>query len=177
MRKIVYYVAMSLDGYISGKNDDISQFNSEGNGVTQYLEDLNKYDTVIMGRRTYEFGYKYGLKPGQKAYPHMKHYIFSNSLHFDKPAEGVTTFKIDINKVKDLKKEKGSDIYLCGGGIFAQWLLENELIDQIKVKLNPFVTGEGIRLFGASKKQASLELLESEVYEHGLQIMTYNIKY
>ncbi|AWV97387.1 dihydrofolate reductase family protein [Arcticibacterium luteifluviistationis] len=177
MRNIVYYVAMSLDGYISGVNDDISQFNTKGNGVTQYLKDLNDYDTVIMGRKTYEFGYKYGLKPGQKAYPHMKHVIFSDTLTFENTIEGIEISKSDLNKIKQLKEESGTDIYLCGGGTFAEWLLENQLIDQIKIKLNPFITGEGVRLFGHSKKRVSLELLRSKKYEHGLQIMTYDIRY
>ncbi|WP_341224852.1 dihydrofolate reductase family protein [uncultured Arcticibacterium sp.] len=177
MRNIVYYVAMSLDGYISGLNDDISQFKAEGNGVSQYLEDLNNYDTVIMGRKTYEFGYKYGLKPGQKAYQHMKHVIFSETLQFENTARGVEISQRDIIKVKELKKEEGTAIYLCGGGTFANWLLEHKLIDQIKIKLNPFLIGEGTRLFGESKKQVSLELIESKLYEHGLQIMTYNISY
>ena len=80
MSKIVYYVATSLDGYISGLNEDISGFVGEGNGVVKYLDDLKSYSTVIMGRKTYEFGYKYGLEPGKLAYPHMDHYIFSSTL-------------------------------------------------------------------------------------------------
>lgn len=177
MKNIVYYVAMSLDGYISGLNDDISQFKAEGNGVGQYLEDLNNYDTVIMGRKTYEFGYKYGLKPGQKGYQHMKHVIFSDTLVLNNKADGVEISKRSLSRIKQLKEEEGTAIYLCGGGTFAAWLLEHELIDQIRLKLNPFLMGEGTRLFGESKKQVCLELIESKLYEHGLQIMTYNIKY
>ena len=79
MKKIVYYVAVSLDGYISGKNDDISQFIMQGDGVDHYQSNLTEFGTVIMGRKTYEFGFKYGLKPGQPAYPDMKHYIFSET--------------------------------------------------------------------------------------------------
>jgi dihydrofolate reductase len=52
MRKIVYYVASSLDGFISGPNDDISGFVGTGNGVKKYLSDLLNFDTVIMGRHT-----------------------------------------------------------------------------------------------------------------------------
>lgn len=80
MPKIVYYVAISLDGYIAGEGDDVSMFIPGGNGVEQYQKDLLDFSTVIMGRRTYEFGYQYGLQPGQPAYPHMEHYIFSDSL-------------------------------------------------------------------------------------------------
>ena len=84
MKKIVYYVASSIDGFISGENEDISGFLKEGNGVQKYLDDLKEFETVIMGRRTYEFGYKYGLKPGEPPYPHMNHFIFSETLNFEK---------------------------------------------------------------------------------------------
>ena len=77
MKKIIYYVAVSLDGFISGPNEDISKFASHGAGVDKYLEDLKEFKTVIMGRKTYEFGYKFGLVPGQPAYGHMEHFIFS----------------------------------------------------------------------------------------------------
>lgn len=85
MRKIVYYVASSIDRFISGPNGDISTFVGEGTGVTKYLADLKEYDTVIMGKNTYEFGYQFGLKPNQPAYPHMTHYIFSNRLKLENP--------------------------------------------------------------------------------------------
>jgi dihydrofolate reductase len=175
MRKIVYYVATSLDGFICGQNEDISQFVGEGNGVDQYLKDLADYDTVIMGRNTYEFGYKFGLKPGQRAYPHMAHYIFSNSLKFVNPDSNVQVCPLEINEVEKLKNESGTDIYLCGGGTFAGWLLDNDLIDVLKIKLNPIILGTGVRLFGDSKKVLTLELTNSNKYDGGLQIMTYQI--
>ena len=59
MRRIVYYVAVSLDGFISGPEGDIEGFASGGDGVEKYFSDLKHYDTVIMGRKTYEFGYKF----------------------------------------------------------------------------------------------------------------------
>ncbi len=68
MKKIVYYVASSIDGFISGPNNDISAFQGEGPAVEKYLSDLQRFQTVIMGRNTYEFGYAYGLKAGQRAY-------------------------------------------------------------------------------------------------------------
>ena len=177
MRKIVYYVASSLDGFIAGENDDISGFVAGGNGVQRYLQDLQEFDTVIMGRRTYEFGYRFGLKPGATAYPHMKHYIFSSTLHFDNPDPKVKVVKQDMSVIKNLKSETGADIYLCGGGQFAGWLLENEEIDVLKLKLNPFIQGEGIKLFGGVQKKVQLDFVDAALYEHGLQILTYNIKY
>lgn len=173
MRKIVYYVATSLDGFISGPDEDISRFIGEGNGVTQYLNDLKSFDTVIMGRKTYEFGYKYGLKAGKPAYPHMDHYIFSTRLHFDHPDEKVHVLPPDLATIKQLKKGEGTDIYLCGGGQFAGWLLDHQLIDILKIKLNPIILGDGVPLFGDSKKQWTGKLTASQTYDGGLIISTY----
>lgn len=173
MRKIVYYVAMSLDGYIAGEGGDIGQFILEGKGVEKYMNDLTKYDTVLMGRNTYEFGYNYGLKAGEPAYPNMIHHIFSNSLTFDEKHESVFAEKMDVSRVREIKAKQGSDIYLCGGGEFAGWLLDHKMIDELKIKLNPIVLGSGIRLFGSSKTLAGFGLKSSEKFEDGLQILTY----
>lgn len=177
MRRIIYYVASSLDGYIMGADENMSSFVGEGSGITQYFQDLQVFDTVIMGRKTYEFGYRFGLVEGQKAYPHMQHYIFSNTLILNNLAEGVHVCQVDLQTVLALKQQQGTDIYLCGGGIFAGWLLDNKQIDLLKLKLNPVVLGKGVRLFGASECEYKTTLLESKVYENGLQIMEFKINY
>ena len=177
MRKIIYYVATSLDGYIAGPDGDISGFVSGGNGVGQYLADLQAFDTVIMGKNTYEFGYQYGLKPGQPAYPHMEHYIFSNSLNISELHEKVHLCRPDLHFIRKLKEKPGTPIYLCGGGEFAGWLLQNRLIDELKVKLNPFLSGQGICLFGNNKTFYRLRHLETQSFEQGLQIIHYQMIY
>jgi dihydrofolate reductase len=177
MRNIVYYVATSLDGFISGPDGDISGFVSKGSGVDQYLQDLQAYDTVIMGRNTYEFGYRFGLTPGQPAYSHMRHYIFSDHLSIEKLHPKVQIKPIQMDEIERIRKETGTDIYLCGGGEFAGWLLDNKKINTLKLKLNPMILSDGVRLFGKSKTKFQLELQESSPYDHGLQIMTYKILY
>lgn len=177
MRKLEYYVGVSIDGYISGPNDDISGFTSQGNGIDKYLSDLKDYDTVIMGRKTYEFGYNYGLKPGQLAYPHMKHYVFSEGLELEDKDENLITSKLDLGLIDTLKKEEGSNIYLCGGGEFAKWLLENKKIDTVRIKLNPFLQGDGVKLFSKTTSVYKLRLRDSETYDDGLLIITYDVMY
>jgi len=177
MRRIVYYVASSIDGFISGPNEDISGFVSQGNGVEKYLNDLSLFDTVIMGRKTYEFGYKFGLVPGRPAYQNMMHYIFSETLSFESQDNKVKVCKPDLAKVDELKYQSGSDIYLCGGGQFAGWLLEHERIDILKLKLNPLIQGAGVKLFDGSTKKYQLNLLDHGIFENSLQIMTYQVRY
>lgn len=176
MRKIIYYVAISIDGFIAGPGGDASKFIARGKGVKKYLNDLEKFDTVIMGRKTYEFGYAFGLQPGQPAYAHMRHYIFSNDLSFQNPHENVHVSEPDIDLIKNLKSEEGSDIYLCGGGQFAGWLLDEGLIDEVILKINPLILGEGISLFGTSHSIVPLTVVESTFFDDdGLQIIHYII--
>ncbi len=177
MRRIVYYVAVSIDGFIEDSSKTSDKFIHEPSIVEFYLNDLKNFDTTVMGRNTYEHGYKYGMKPGQAAYPHMHHYIFSNTLAFDKPDKNVEVVVPNLKFINDLKDHKGTDIYLCGGGIFAGWLLDNELIDVLKLKLNPVIFGGGTRLFGSSSKSLFLDLKESLDFDNGFKILTYDIKY
>jgi len=177
MKKIVYYVATSLDGFIAGVNDDISKFMASGEGVNNYLAELQNFQTVIMGRRTYEFGYQYGMIPGQPAYPHMQHYIFSNSLRFDTIADNVNIVELSIAQVEKIKQEALTDIYLCGGGQLAGWLLDYGLIDILKIKLNPIILGDGIPLFGSSKSSLTGSMIGRESFEDGLEFLTYDLLY
>jgi dihydrofolate reductase len=176
MPNIIYYVATSLDGFIAGDEDDVSRFAQSGNGVDKYLKDLQDFNTVIMGRRTYEFGYQFGLQPGQPAYPHMEHYIFSDSMQLENCAENVHVVARDLDKVREIREQPPTDVYLCGGGVFAGWLLDHGLVDQLKLKVNPITLGGGIRLFGESTTQTNWELVQAERFEQGLQILTYDYK-
>lgn len=180
MSKIIYYVAVSLDGFIAGEGGDVSSFLHEGEGVVKYQQDLAKFATVIMGRSTYEVGYQYGLQPGQPAYPHMKHYIFSNTLVFEDAHPQVQVKPLQIEVVQELKQTSSTDIYLCGGGKFAGWLLENGEIDQLKLKLNPIVLGEGIPLFGTNSKgllsPSCWQQISCQSFADGMTFLSYEKK-
>jgi dihydrofolate reductase len=168
-------VASSLDGFIAGMNDDISKFVPNGAGVDKYLSDLRSFETVIMGRRTYEFGYQYGLVPGQPAYPDMMHHIFSDTLKIDELSDKVLIEKTSLERIKQITKNAKTDIYLCGGGQFAGWLLDHGLIDVLKLKLNPIILGEGIPIFGNSKTSTVGRLIEKESFDGQFDILTYQL--
>lgn len=176
MQKIIYYVASSLDGFIAGPQDDISQFILEGEGVKKYQEDLLQFKTVLMGRRTYEFAYQFGLPPGQPAYPNMTNHVFSESMKLKPLSDLLKVEKRSLERVKEIKATSETAIYLCGGGTFAGWLLDHGLIDQVKIKLNPIVLGKGTRIFGASKTAVNLDLVDQVSFNDGLQILTYDVR-
>lgn len=181
MRKIIYHVATTLDHFIAHEDHSIDGFLNEGEHVTDYLAHLQQYDTVIMGKSTYEFGYKYGMKPGDAPYPHMRHYIFSKTLHFeDKPNEKVHLIRDqEIEFLQGLKQTEGTNIYCCGGAVFASFLLENQLIDELIIKLNPVIFGKGIPLFLPIEKHKTLpiKLLDSKTYANGVLLLRYQLLY
>jgi len=175
MREIEYYIAVTLDGFICHLDGRIDGFLMEGDHADAFHGSLSRYDTVLMGGKTYEFGFQYGLEAGQPAYPYMNHYVFSRSLKFES-SEQVTLVDTDFLKTLDsLRQDEGSDIWLCGGGEFAGSLLEHGLISKLTLKVNPIILGSGRKLFGDSIKPLSLELISSKAFKSGVVLQSYNV--
>ena len=73
----------------------------------------------------------------------------------------------------EFKQRPGGDVYLCGGSQLASGLLEAGLIDEIVVKLNPLLVGDGLPLFEAIPKPKLLELTATKTYPNGVLLLTY----
>jgi dihydrofolate reductase len=174
MRKLKYHVASTPDGFIARKDHTVDGFLAEGEHVTEYLESLKKdYDIALMGRRTYEFGFQFGVT---NPYPWMKQYVFSRTMG-KSPDPNVELVSENISDiVRELKKETGKDIYLCGGAELAATLFTEELVDEIILKLNPILLGSGIPLFSGTIKQSNLDLVDSKVYRSGVILLHYRVK-
>jgi dihydrofolate reductase len=174
MRKIIYDVAVSLDGYIAGPNGSIDGFIMEGQHAQDYFARLQSYSTAIMGRHTYEFAYRFGMKAGQRPYPHMDHFIYSAGIELGN-GEGLTIVRSDFARhLCTLKASDGGDIYLCGGGRFAGLLLEEGLIDRLILKVNPFIQGQGTPLFVTDRKVTGLKKVDQNNYESGVTLLVYD---
>jgi dihydrofolate reductase len=176
MHPIIYDVAVSLDGFISGASGDISKFAHDGPVVEDYVTRLSAYQMVLMGRSTYEFGYDYGLKLGQNPYPHMKTIVYSQTLQCPEVADIWVRPRPSVSEIKELAQDAPGPIYLCGGGEFAGWMLENGLIDKIVLKRAPCLLGEGVRLFGNSRYTAALIRTESKSYSNGYLLETFTVQ-
>jgi dihydrofolate reductase len=81
-----------------------------------------------------------------------------------------------IEFVKALKNESGKGIWLCGGGNLATTLFTNHLIDQLILKVNPFLMGSGIPLFSKVIQQTALELTDRKIYDNGVLLLDYSVK-
>ena len=178
---------MGFIAHTDGSHDGFSQdseyfadiFASFPETVPSHLRDAmgiqseNKwFDTVLMGRKTYEVGLKDGVT---SPYSHMKQYLFSQSMQ-QSPDENVELISENaIAFIKALKRESGKGIWLCGGGNLATTLFANHLIDQLILKVNPFVMGAGIPLFSGMIPQTALELTDRKIYDNGVLLLYYQV--
>ncbi|WP_432006177.1 dihydrofolate reductase family protein [Streptomyces parvus] len=193
MRKLVYYIAATLDGFIAGP-DGADPTGPDGfwpvpgdyvrHLAAEYPETLpaparealsitaegTHFDTVLEGRKSYEIGLDAGITD---AYPHLRHLVFSTTL-VESPDPAVELVGGDpVAKVRELKQEDGKDIWLIGGGTLAGALYGE--IDQLIVKLGPLTTGTGIPLFGRSAAfdPRIWNLTDRTVLDSGAVFLTY----
>ncbi len=174
MRKVIYHVASTVDGFIGHEDHSVDGFIQEGEHASDYLNALkNDYDVAFMGRNTYDFGARFGVT---NPYPWMKQYVFSSSLK-ESPNEHVQLISSDPSElVQHLKNQAGKDLYLCGGGDLAARFLAANLLDEIILKLNPVLFGAGISLFRQISKPVQLELKNTRVYSSGVILIRYAIR-
>ncbi|SFL72538.1 dihydrofolate reductase family protein [Shimia aestuarii] len=176
MQPVIYDVAVSIDGFICGPEGDISQFAHTGPVVDDYMSRLTEYSAAIMGRHSYEFGYRFGLQPGQNPYPHMKTVVFSNTM--ETPAQSdIHILRNGLeHHVRDLQRTASGPIYLCGGGKLAGALLNAGRIQRLRLKRAPILLGSGVGLFEGVKATPRLTLLEEKPYAGGCLFQEFRIE-
>lgn len=185
MTELIYHVATTADHFIAGPNGeaDESVFQNDDNLVADFLESVKRYDAVLMGRNTYEYGFRFGYKPGERsgvamaANPEMKHYIFSQTLKFESNKYVDLVRENSVDFIRELKKTENITIWLCGGGTLAGSLLDAGLIDKLILKINPVILGEGIPLFGKSRRKVRSKLVDLKNYDSGIIVPVYTIMY
>ncbi|MET9961309.1 dihydrofolate reductase family protein [Streptomyces sp. NPDC006326] len=193
MRKLTYFIATTVDGFIGapdGEADFIHTFldpgfiehlkaeypeTVSGQGREQLgIEDAapKRFDTVLMGRRTYEPGLKAGMT---SPYGHMREqYVVSRSLT-QAPDPEVQLISGDVAaKVRELKARDGLGIWLCGGADLAGRLVDE--IDEYIVKTYPVVVGTGMPMSRAGFGVRPLELTGCVALGGGQVITSYTVK-
>lgn len=172
-RKVVLYIASSLDGYIAKQNDDISflslvEKDGEDYGYSDFMETV---DTIILGRRTYDKIVSMGIE-----YPNSDKVVYVIT-RTEKPSNGKVNFFSDEIKslITKLKSESGKNIFCDGGSQIVNELLKANLIDEIILSVIPILLGDGISLFNDERPEKRLELISSQQYEKGLVQLHYKV--
>lgn len=191
MRKLVYYVATTLDGFIAGPDGgdpsgeeylpvtpDLVQFI-----VESYPETLPAparaalgvdgpglaFNTVVEGRHSYEIGLAAGMT---NAYPHLRHIVFSRTVTTSPDAAVEIVSSEPAAFVRELKAQPGADIWLVGGGKLASALLPE--IDRLVLKQNPSVIGSGVPLFDGPFAPTLFQPAGEVLLTGGVRILTYD---
>lgn len=172
MSTLTYHVATTLDGFIAAPDGSWRAFLAHGEHIPDFLAALDRYGSVVMGRRTYEVGLAQGVT---NPYPRLATYVCSRGLETS-PDPAVTVVADDaVAFVRGLKGRADRPIYLCGGGRLAAALFEAELVDELIVKQNPVVLGAGIPLFDGKLRTAQLALRDVRIYPSGVIVAAYQV--
>ncbi|MGH3902302.1 MAG: dihydrofolate reductase family protein [Pseudonocardiaceae bacterium] len=186
MRSLVYLVACTLDGYIAGADGTFDFFPFEGPQVADLLAEFpemipghfremvgitaenQRFDTVLMGRATYEVGEADGIA---SPYPHLRQILVSSSTSSAPDSQIEVIAENVITHVQALKKQPGKDIWLCGGGRLAASLVDE--IDELILKMHPILLGSGIPLFVGPVGPRPATMTDHKIYPNGFALLRY----
>lgn len=170
-RKVILYIAMSLDGYIAKHYGDISflaQVEQEGEdyGYSAFTQTV---DTVILGRKTYGKVLSMGFKE-----PYGDRQVFVLTRKSNHTTDKITFYSGGLpDLISTLKSMTGKHIFCDGGAETVHQFLQNDLFDKLIISIIPVLLGDGIRLFGQSFPEQKLRLVESKSFEKGLVQLHY----
>ena len=184
MGRIVVTEFISLDGVIeapgggedykhAGWTFDIDR-GDEGNQFK--LDETMSSAALLLGRRTYEgFAAAWPERDGEFAdkFNTMPKYVVSSTLR-DPEWTNSTVLSGDlVDEITKLKKEQDGDVVVHGSAQLVQSLIENDLVDELRLMVFPVVLGSGKRLFGETTDKKLLELSSSTVVGDGVALQVY----
>jgi dihydrofolate reductase len=170
MRRVRYSVASSLDGYIAGPKGEIDWIVPDPE--VDMAAAFAAFDTVLLGRRTYELTRQPGAPPWPRGW---RIFVFSRTLAAtDDPAITVVASNAAATVTK-LRQESGADIWLFGGGALFSSLLAFGVVDEIEVSVMPVMLGAGVPL-AADGPRSALTLRRSHAYKSGVVSLRYEVK-
>jgi len=170
MRKIIYAVGTSLDGYIARLDGsvDFLHLRPSNYSMAPFFKTI---DVGLMGRKTYEAGVR--MSGGKFESYGLRCFIFSKSL-LEGERDGATFVRDEPKRfVEELRKKKGKNIWLLGGGELAQKFLNDDLVDELYLGIVPVLIGEGIPSFATGFPQREFKLIENKTYSGGLIAVKY----
>ena len=184
MAKIIITEFVSLDGVIEdpGGSEDFRyggwsfEFDRGDDGNQFKLDETMQSDALLLGRRTYEgFAEAWPSRDGEFAdkFNSMPKYVVSTTLK-DPEWSNTTVLDGDLaDEVGKLREGDGGNIVVHGSAQLAQALLENDLVDELRLMVFPVVLGDGKRLFGETSDKKTLKLTDSRAVGDGVAILVY----
>jgi dihydrofolate reductase len=179
MRKVTYGGAISLDGFLAGPGESIDWLRHSDDTAKIAAESFRGVDSMLMGRKTWEFAQRMGGRPPLKG---VTTYVFSRTL--ESVGEGATLVKEDAAEfVRRMKGEAGgpssslatSNILVMGGGEIGSALLEAGLVDEVGFSIRPVLLGGGVPAFQPFTHRVGLELIETRPLANDCVLVRYGV--
>jgi dihydrofolate reductase len=182
MRKLKLQAQMTADGYVAGPQGQLDwmTFDLDEKLLAFITHLTDTSDTILLGRKMTDGFINYwepvASKPNSPEYEfaqkmvNMPKIVFSKTLH---KVEGKNV-RVEngpiVDTVNRLKNQSGKDIVVYGGATFVSSLIENRLIDELNLFVNPVAIGKGLQIFS---QRTALTLIGSQAYSCGVVVNTY----
>jgi dihydrofolate reductase len=184
MSRIVVTEFVSLDGVMEdpGGSEKTKhgawtfEFDRGDKGNKFKLDETMGSDALLLGRVTYEgFADAWPSREGEFAdkFNTMPKYVVSNTLERADWDNSTILSGDVVEQVSKLREQPGGDIVVHGSAQLVQTLLENDLVDELRLMVFPVVLGSGKRLFGDTSDKKTLRLKSAETVGDGVTIQIY----
>ena len=182
MKNIILDLAVTLDGYIEGPNGEIDWCIMEDGDGSDFIDFVNSIDTIFYGRVSYDLWGNY--QPDEKASPELKEvyqviqsktkYVFSTTKNSD-DSDAIFINDNIKERVMEIKKQAGKDIWLYGGGKLISTFMEMGLIDIFRLAVHPVILGSGKPLFNNIKERSELKFMDAKTSGSGVVLLIYAV--
>ena len=179
MRKVIASEFVSLDGVMeSPEKWHFPYFNDEmGQAIGSAM---GQADAMLMGRVLYEEWATFWPNQDPDENPvaarmnGVRKYVVSTTLEEPLEWNNSTLINGDVaEEITKLKQQPGKDISISGSGALVRSLLQDDLLDELRLMVHPIVVGGGKRLFEDWRDQKALELVDSKTFSTGVLYLTY----
>lgn len=179
-RKIIVSIATSADGYIARPDGDVEWLNRRPSNVDYGMKAFYRtIDTILYGRKTYDWSLAYQKKHGIKGSmfdKNVANYVFSHKPP-KKVAEGVEFVKEPLKKfARRLRAMPGKNIWMMGGGELIASFLDAGEIDEFDIHVVPTFIGKGIPLIAPKRRDMELKLQSVKKYSDGSVKLRYEVE-
>lgn len=174
MRKVILYIAVSLDGYIADRNGSVDWIKGQDDSVEPedtFTPFFDSVDTVIMGKRTYD-QIVTELSPNHWPYTGATTFVITHDDCIG--TEHIRFRNTSVYRLVDeIQEQSGKNIWICGGAQIARQLIEKDMIDTYHIAVIPVILGGGIKLFDTTEHKIDLTLARTKEY-NGIIELTYH---
>lgn len=188
MRKIIFSMHTSLDGFVAGPKGEMNWIKFD-NELFDFVDTMTaNADTALYGRVTYEIMQNYWPNAGKQpnASKHEKEHaawyskvnkvVLSTTLQEDDLENTKIIADQIAEQIHDLKSQDGDNILIFGSPSATQTLLRLGLIDEFWLFVNPVLIGQGISLFKQVTDITHLNLIESKSFTCGVIALHYGVE-